>query len=119
MSVRNQFLTIHSLEGNGALQIMFEVNIFQIDRYFPHRICGDGGFPNFRFFSEAFQFITPPLIFAILEKKIWILFLIFLLRNGTVHPLKSLVSLHVRKDNVKIYALLVISILSYLYLRQL
>ena len=78
-----------------------------------------GDFRIFDFFLKHFNLLHPPLIFAILEKKIWILFLIFLLRNGTVHPLKSLVSLHVRKDNVKIYALLVISILSYLYLRQL
>lgn len=67
MSVRNQFLKIHSLEGNEALQIMFEVNIFQIDRYSPHRNCGDGGFPNFRFL--AFQFITPPSYLPFWKKR--------------------------------------------------
>ena len=75
MSVRNQFLTIHSLEGNEALQIMFEVNIFQIDRYSPHRICGDGGFPNFRFlFLKHFNLLHPPSYLPFWKKRFGLFF---------------------------------------------
>ena len=69
MSVRNQFLKIHSLEGNEALKIMFEVNIFQIDRYSPHLICGDGGFRIFDFFLSISIYYTPPSYLPFWKKR--------------------------------------------------